>query len=402
MFFTPSGGTGDLQSILEVKEEKDIKKKKRNYLNQLAEKYRREDVIPPCPHFGQCGGCLFQNMAYEDQLLLKKEMVNDILAGWEVACVHPSSPYRYRNRMDFVTAFGKCGLRRAGSYRSVVDVTACHIMQEKSCSVYQQIRPRILETVGYDYITHSGYLRYVVIREARYTGQVMLNFVIAERENRLQPVIESLAGDVHSISLIYNGGFADMSFGVVYDTIKNGYIEESFDGIRYRITPNTFFQSNTETALEIYRRIRKEAVGRVLDLCSGVGSISLFIAGAAEHVTGIEMSREAADAANLNKESNRIENVEFICSDVKEFLGRSGADYDTIVLDPPRSGMQPGVMDYLDRRRAPKIIYMSCNPASFRDDVAALGNYTIDTIEAYDMFPQTPHVELLGILNRTE
>jgi tRNA (uracil-5-)-methyltransferase len=339
-------------------------------------------------------------MAYQDQLLLKREMVNDILAGPGVAWVRPSTPYRYRNRMDFVTAFGKCGLRREGSYRSVVDVAACHIMQEKSCGVYQKIHPCILEAEGYDYINHSGYLRYVVIRQARYTGQVMLNFVTAERENRLRSVIESIADEVHSISFLYNKGLADVSFGEVFDTIGNGHIEESFDGIRYRITPNSFFQSNAETALEIYRRIRSEAGGRVLDLCAGVGSISLFIAGAAEHVTGVEMSREATDAANMNKQTNRIENVDFICADVKEFLGGSGLDYDTIVLDPPRSGMPPGVMEYIDRGRARKIIYMSCNPASFRDDVAALSRYSIDSLEAYDMFPQTPHIELLGILTR--
>jgi len=339
-------------------------------------------------------------MAYQNQLLLKKEMVNDVLAGPGVAYVHPSSPYRYRNRMDFVTAFGKCGLRRAGSYRSVVDVAVCHIMQEKSCGVYQKIRPSVIEAEGYDYIHHSGYLRHVVIRQARYTGQVMLNFVTADRENRLRSVIESIADDVHSISFLYNDGLADVSFGAAYETIGKGHIEESFDGIRYRITPNSFFQSNAETALEIYRRIRGEAEGRVLDLCAGVGCISLFIAGAAEHVTGVEVSHEAADAADMNRRENRIENVDFICSDVKEFLGGSSVDYDTIVLDPPRSGMPPGVMEHIDRGSAQKIIYMSCNPASFRDDVAALGNYSIDSLEAYDMFPQTPHVELLGIFTR--
>jgi tRNA (uracil-5-)-methyltransferase len=340
-------------------------------------------------------------VAYEDQLLLKKELVNDALQGIAaVERVHPSVPYRYRNRMDFVTAFGKCGLRRAGSFRSVIDITGCHIMQEKSETLFRNIRPLVLETEGYDYIRHIGYLRYVVIRETRYTGQVMMNFITAARENRLRPVIETIADAAHSISVIYNNGLADVSYGEAYDTVKGGFIEESFDGILYRITPNSFFQSNSEVALIMYRRIREEAEGRVLDLCAGVGSISLFIAEKTEKVTGIEMNGEAVEAANINKQANLIENAEFICADVKDFLKNSGNGYDTIVMDPPRTGMQPAVMENAGRLMARKIVYMSCSPSSFREDVSALGNYAIESVEAYDMFPQTPHVELLGVLKR--
>ncbi len=358
-------------------------------------------MVPACPHFGQCGGCLFQELAYEDQLLLKKEMVNDALQGVvTVQSVQPSRPYRYRNRMDFVAAFGKCGLRRQGSFRSVVDITACHIMQESSEALFRSIRPLVLETEGYDYIRHNGYLRYVVVREARFTGQVMMNFVTAARENRLRPLIDSIADSAHSISIIFNSGLADVSFGEEFDTVKNGFIEESFDGIRYRITPNSFFQSNSEVALAMYRRIREEAEGKVLDLCAGVGSISLFVAGKAESVTGVEMNQEAVDAASANKQANLIENAEFICTDVKDFLKNSGPGYDTIILDPPRNGMLPAVMDQVNKLKARKIIYMSCSPASFRDDVAALGNYKIESLESYDMFPQTPHVELLCNLKR--
>jgi tRNA (uracil-5-)-methyltransferase len=344
---------------------------------------------------------MFQDMAYEEQLLLKKEMVNDTLQGIAaVEGVQPSGPYRYRNRMDFVAAFGKVGLRRAGSFRSVVDITGCRIMQEKSEALFRNIRPLVLETEGYDYIRHDGYLRYVVLREARYTGQVMMNFVTAVRENRLRPVIETIVDAAHSISIVYNSGLADVSYGEAYETVKGGFIEESFDGILYRITPNSFFQSNSEVALMMYRRIREEAEGRVLDLCAGVGSISLFIAEKAAQVTGVEMNGEAVEAANINAQTNLIENAEFICADVKDFLKNSGAGYDTIVMDPPRTGMQPAIMKNIDRLMARKIVYMSCSPASFRDDVSALGNYAIESVEAYDMFPQTPHVELLGVLKR--
>jgi 23S rRNA (uracil-5-)-methyltransferase RumA len=376
-----------------------MKKKERHYINRLIEAYREPGAVPPCPHFGQCGGCLFQNISYENQLALKKEMVNDALQGIaSVEFVHPSVPYRYRSRMDMVTAFGKRGLRRGGSYQTVIDITECRIMQEKSDFIYKKIRPLIEAIEDYDYLQHHGYLRYVVLRQVRYTGQVMVNFETAEKENRLRPVCEGITDHADSVSLIHSGGLADLSYGEIFETVKGGWIEESFDGIRYRITPNSFFQSNAEIALQMYRKIRGEVRGRVLDLCSGVGSISLFIAGAADHVTGIEMNRESTEIADINKSINGIENTEFVCSDVKDFLREAGESYETIVLDPPRSGMQYKVMHYIDHMKARKIIYMSCNPKTFRDDVIALHNYTVESVEPYDMFPQTPHVELLGIL----
>jgi tRNA (uracil-5-)-methyltransferase len=312
--------------------------------------------------------------------------------------VHPSVPYRYRSRMDMVTAFGKCGLRRAGSHRSVVDVTGCAIMQERSDALYRKVRPAVLAVEGYDYLAHNGYLRYVVVREAMHTGQVMVNFVTAARENLLGPVIEHIAGEADSISLIHSGGLADLNYGEIFETVKGGYIEEDFDGIRFRITPNSFFQSNSAVAVAMYRKIRDHARGRVLDLCSGVGSISLFMAGTAERVTGVEISREAVEVAGINRAINGIENAEFICSDARAFLLSAAGDWDTIVLDPPRSGMQQKVMEDIDRMRAGTIVYMSCNPTTFMSDIGALRNYAVESVEAYDMFPQTPHVEILSVL----
>ncbi len=376
-----------------------MKKKERQYINQLIDRYRGDGAAPSCCHFGQCGGCLFQDMDYAGQLALKRQMVNDALQGIAaVESIHPSDPYRYRSRMDMVTAFGRIGLRRRGSFRTVIDVTGCSIMQEKSDRLYQKVRP-LLETIeGYDYLRHQGYLRYAVLREARYTGQVMLNFVVAEKENRLSRVIDQIIGEADSVSILHHGGLADLSYGDILETVKAGYIEESFDGIRYRVTPNSFFQSNADIAKRMYRKIRDHARGSVLDLCSGVGSISLFIADAAERVTGVEMNPEAVEIARANREINSITNVEFICGDAGGFLKSAAGDYETIVMDPPRAGMQKSVMESIDRMNAGKIVYMSCNPKTFRDDVAVLRNYSVESVEAFDMFPQTPHIELLGVL----
>lgn len=353
----------------------------------------------PCPHFGQCGGCLFQDMTYEDQLALKRRLVNDALQGISaVDCVHASEPFRYRSRMDMVTAFGKCGLRRRGSHRVVVDIPACCIMQKTSDLLYGRVRPFIEQIEGYDYLKHQGYLRYIVLREARYTGQVMVNFVVAEKENRLREAIDAVVNDAESVSILHHGGLADLSYGAIMETVKQGYIEESFDGIRYRITPNSFFQSNADIAVKMYRKIREQVHGSVLDLCAGVGSISLFIAGSAERVTGVELNAEAVDIAGVNRSINGIDNAGFVCADAEGFLRSSAGGYDTIVMDPPRAGMQRSVMEQIDRMKAARIVYMSCNPKTFREDVVQLRSYALESVEAYDMFPQTPHIEILGIL----
>lgn len=378
-----------------------MKKKKKLLINALADAYRENPVTPPCPQFGHCGGCLFQDIPYERQLDLKKEIVNRAIAGiGSINTVYPSEPFRYRNRMDMVTAWGKCGLRRRGSFRIVVDIPSCLIMQEKSEEVFRTVRGLIGDVEGYDYLRHQGYLRYVIVREARFTGQVMANFVVASRDSRLERVMRETSPLVDSLSLILNDGLADTSYGEIIETVKGGRIEEEFDGIRYRITPNSFFQSNSFIARAMYRVIKERAHGRVLDLCAGVGSISLFIAGTVDFVTGVESSSESVETAEINREINGTGNANFVCSDAGEFLKGDSSLYDTIVLDPPRVGIGPKLMELINQRGAETVIYMSCNPNTFAADVPALSRYSLESLEAYDMFPQTPHVELLAVYRK--
>ncbi|MBN1531782.1 MAG: 23S rRNA (uracil(1939)-C(5))-methyltransferase RlmD [Spirochaetes bacterium] len=378
-----------------------MKKKKRLEFQRLIEEYRGEGTLPECPHFGECGGCLFQDVPYENQLLLKREYCNGILAGLGgVDRIVASEPYRYRNRMDMVTAFGRVGLRRAGRYRDVVDVTTCPLMQARSDELFKALRGPVLETEGYDYLAHRGYLRYIVLRQAMFTGQLMVSFVVAARENRLEGVVDAAAGGVDSVSLLFNDGLADTSFGEPFATIKEGWIEERFESIRFRITPNSFFQSNSAVALAMYRRIRDSVEGRVLDLYSGVGSISLFVAERALRVTGVEMVREAVECALANRDLNGIANAEFICADARAYLRERQDDFDTVIFDPPRSGMHPKMLRYLNDSGPRAMIYMSCNPSAFAAELRSLDRYSLQWIEAYDMFPQTPHLETLALLMR--
>ena len=378
-----------------------MKKKKKRMFADLIEKYKGEGCESRCKYFGECGGCMFQNMAYENQLLLKKEYINSIFEGISsIESVAPSTPFNYRSRMDMVTAFGKKGLRRAGSFRHVVDIETCQIMQNRSDEMYGKVRSLVEKIEDYDYLRHEGYLRYIVLRQARFTGELMVNFVVSKPENRFGFTLYDFMEEVDSSSLILSDGLADLNYGDIFQTLKKGFITENFDGIEYMITPNSFFQSNSEMALQMYRKILSLTRGRTLDLYSGVGSISLFAASAAESVTGVEVIQEAVDVAERNRENNEIENVNFICADAGEYVKESSGKFNTLILDPPRSGMNPKMLKYINEMAPERIVYMSCNPVTCRDDITKLEGYSVDFLEAYDMFPQTPHVETLTLLTK--
>ncbi|HNX22965.1 MAG TPA: 23S rRNA (uracil(1939)-C(5))-methyltransferase RlmD [Spirochaetota bacterium] len=378
-----------------------MKKKKKKMFAELIEKYKGEGCEPRCKYFGECGGCMFQNIPYENQLLLKKEYVNSIFEGiFSIESVAPSTPYGYRSRMDMVTAFGKKGLRRAGSFRHVVDIETCEIMQNRSNEMYGTVRSLVEKIEDYDYLRHEGYLRYIVLRQARFTGEVMVNFVVSKPENRFGFTLYDFMEEVDSSSLILSEGLGDLNYGDIFQTLKKGFITESFDGIDFMITPNSFFQSNSEMALQMYRKILSLTRGRTLDLYSGVGSISLFAASAAESVTGVEVIQEAVDVAERNRENNEIENVSFICADAGEYVRENSGKFETLILDPPRSGMNPKMLKHINGMAPERIVYMSCNPVTCRDDLKMLEGYNVDFLQAYDMFPQTPHVETLTFLTR--
>ncbi len=375
-------------------------KKKKRVIEALAQKYR-DGATPPCRHFGECGGCLFQDISYENQLALKEEYLREELGGvCDVGPVRASRPYGYRGRMDMVTAFGKAGLRKRGSYRRVVDIESCDIMQEKSNTAFMAIKPLIAEIEDYDYLAHTGYLRYVVLRQGMYTGELMLNFVVAAAENRLAGVIDSLPEGIGSVSLLLSDGRADVSFGEVFETVRGGTIEERLGDLRFFIAPNSFFQSNSSIALPMYEGIRSMVKGKTLDLYSGVGSISLFVAGAAESVTGVELNPEGVAMAERNRELNTIENARFVHADVLDYLRECDERFDTVILDPPRGGRHPAAAALLPELAPERIVYMSCNPPTFRDDLGALAAYRVESFEAFDMFPQTPHIETLALLVR--
>jgi 23S rRNA (uracil-5-)-methyltransferase RumA len=378
-----------------------MKKKKRRLFDALMEQYTTEPASPLCAHFPACGGCMFQHMRYEDQLALKTGYLNGIFEGiLSVDEVAPAEPFGYRTRMDFVCAFGKIGLRERGFYKFVVDIQSCPLQPERADDLMSEIRPMLLDVEGYDFLKHSGYLRYLVLRQAGGTGQLMANLIVSRPENTIDKLLEKMAAKADSVSLLVCESLADINFGDEFVRIKSGYIEENFDGIKFRITPNSFFQSNSAIALKVYRKIKDMVRGRTLDLYSGVGSISLYAAAAADSMTGVELVSEAVDTAHINREINSAENVNFICADSLDYLKSLNEKIDTLILDPPRSGMHPKMLKEISRVMPERIVYMSCNPAVFRTELEAFEGYNLKSFEAFDMFPQTPHVESLALFEK--
>jgi len=379
-----------------------VKKKKLKQVLGIADRYSDSKIEAPCPHFGQCGGCLFQDYPYDVQLQIKKDYLNMKLGDlWHFEQVQGSEPFGYRNRMDFVTAFGKMGLRQRGNYRRVVDLSTCILVQEKTRRLYESVRPMALDIEGYNYLDHEGYLRYIVFRQGFYSGELMANLVVASDHNRMDHLLEYLQQHADSVSMLLSDGLADLSFGPVLEDIKHGYIYEELGGIRFRIGPNSFFQSNSAVALRMYRVIRDNVKGNTLDLYSGVGSISLFISSVAEKVTGIEVVETAVADAKVNMEENGIQNVQFLCADAGAYLAEHESVFQTIVMDPPRAGLHPKVVKRILRASPERIVYMSCNPLTFAEDARVFTEqYSLDEVTAYDMFPQTPHIELVGVFNR--
>ena len=390
------------------------RKKYRNAIDRIAEKYL-DTAAPVCEYFGSCdgfggcGGCLFQNIAYEHQCEIKSAYLNELFAATPAMApfhgqirVEGTEPYGYRNRMDLVCSFGRKGQRERGFFKHVIDLHHCHLMSERASRVWADIRAALEGIEDYNYLTHEGYLRYVVLRSGFYSNEVMANLVLSREEEPPAKVLDAIAEKVDSLSLLLSPGYADLSFGPVIRDVKKGYIEEIFGDTSYRITPNTFFQSNSAVSMRMYDRIRSEAQGNVLDLFSGVGSITLYAAKNASHVTGVEIVEESVASARANAERNNVCNVEFIARDALDYMKENKGTFDTVILDPPRSGAHPKAIKALEEMAPPKIVYMSCNPSTFRENLELLPSYEIVSFEAHDMFPQTPHVESLAVLKRKD
>ncbi len=383
-------------------------------------------VEAPCAHYPACGGCRFQDFAYDAQVATKEQWVADSLqrlAGLKDPPLEPIVPavaqFHYRNKMEYSFAPGDdglvLGLHRAGRWDEVLDIEQCWLTSDVGNAIRNRMREWAVEEklAPYDQEAQEGYLRHLVIRESTRTGQALVQLVTArgERFDR-ERLIEGLQEfpQVKSIHWSENRGVAEVTNLPTELLWGEDAIEEELSGLRFRVRPNAFLQTNTEMADALYG-VAREFAGltggeTVYDLYCGIGTIGLSLASSALTVWGIEISEESVACAIENLELNSIGNAASFAGNVgdalRELHDRSG-EPDVVVVDPPRAGLAGKALRRLGEIGAKRIVYVSCNPTTLAGDAKRLADdygYTLLRARPVDMFPHTPHVECVALLEK--
>jgi len=376
-------------------------------------------VAPACRHFGTCGGCELQDLAYDEQLKTKRavfeKMINvaelrEFFASAPLETVPSPQPFAYRQRMDFVFAFGEAGLRLRGSYTRVVELFECHLIAPPAFAAFRRTieLARALEIPSYDYLKHEGCLRYVITRYAR-NGSVLVALVTKSDapDPRIERIAETLLAEnrAQSVHWLVQPTLADMSFGTPVRFWGREHIEESLLGLRLLLGPQNFFQANPAVAERAYALLaeygRASGLHEALDLYAGAGAIGYTLARDFRLVTAVESEPANLEMAARNAELNAILNVEFVKSDAAAWLESAVPREVYIAVNPPRLGLGPKASAQLARLNAPALGYMSCNPATLLEDLRTLRHsYRLEAAHLLDMFPQTRHFETVLLLRR--
>ncbi|MGE5433830.1 MAG: 23S rRNA (uracil(1939)-C(5))-methyltransferase RlmD [Candidatus Doudnabacteria bacterium] len=384
-------------------------------------------VDAPCAHYPACGGCRFQDLAYDAQLEAKQEQVREALrriggiAEPPVEQIVPAeSQFFYRNKLEYsftATPAGPAlGFHRAGRWDEVLEIEKCWLTTDLGNAIRGAVRDwaRGERLEPYDQAEHTGYLRHLVVREGRNTGQVLVQLVTAagERFDR-DEFVEVLRRfpEVRSIHWAVNETPAEVTNLPTTLLWGEEAIEEQLCGLRFRVRPNAFLQTNTAMAERLYGIAGEFAAltggETVYDLYCGIGTIGLSLASRALTVWGVDVSEESVACALENADLNEISNAAFFAGEtadaVAELHDRAG-DPDVIVVDPPRAGLSNKAVRRLGRLEAPRIVYVSCNPTTLAGNVkelAASWGYYLERVRPVDMFPHTPHVESVSLLMRS-
>ncbi len=376
-------------------------------------------VAPACEHFGYCGGCKWQHVEYAVQKKYKEDQVRQALihiAGIKEPPVEPiigaHKIYYYRNKMEFSFHVGPqgetlLGLHLAGRFQDIFQLSWCHLESAASNEIVKFVRERSVELglPPYHIIDHTGFLRFLVIREGKFTDQILVNIVTGKGD---YPALKILAEEigakfsaVASVSHTVNPEKANIARGEK-ETILYGadHIHEKLGEHQYRISANSFFQTNSYQVQRLYdlavELAQPDKLDRMLDLYTGTGTIAIYFSGLVREVIGVESVAAAIADAGANVELNNATNCRFAVADVADYLKQAETEkYDVVVLDPPRAGCHPDVIRSLLQLRPKKIVYISCNPATLARDVKELTgeSYTLDRVVPVDLFPHTFHIE---------
>nr|WP_284693968.1 23S rRNA (uracil(1939)-C(5))-methyltransferase RlmD [Paeniclostridium ghonii] len=374
----------------------------------------------PCKHFNVCGGCSMLSVPYEKQLEIKERQVMDLFLEQDIFGFNfqgiESSPKtkEYRNKMEYT--FGDemkdgpltLGLHKKGKHIDILTVDGCFLVDNDFIKVLTSTVEYFNEKniPYYRNMRHKGYLRNLVVRKGINTSEMMVNIVTSSQEDfdmtdyKHMLLNLDLDADLASILHTINDGLAD---AVNCDELRvlhgRDYIQEEILGLKFKISPFSFFQTNTKGAEELYK-IAREFVGEhndkiVFDLYSGTGTIGQVMAEKAKKVYGIEIIEEAVDAANKNAKLNNLTNCEFIAGDVAKTVNKLKAKPDIIIVDPPRPGVHKDAIRDISKFDSKEIVYISCNPKTLVLDLVEFKKYgyEVEKVKCMDMFPNTPHVE---------
>jgi len=383
-------------------------------------------VDAPCAHFPACGGCRFQDLAYEAQAAAKEAQVRDALqriAGLSDPPLEPIVPaesaFHYRNKLEYsftqTPAGPALGFHRAGRWDEVLEIERCWLTTDLGNALRHAVRDWAREEhlLAYDQETHEGFLRHLVVREGRNTGQALVVLVTAPGElpdaGYFVDCVRRFP-EVRSIHHAVNESVAEVTNVPATLLWGEDAIEEELAGLRVRVRPGAFLQTNTAMAEQVYR-LAVEYAGltggeTVYDLYCGIGTIGLAMSGRALSVWGVEVSEESVACAIENAELNGIANAAFFAGEVgrsvEELRDRAGPP-GVVVVDPPRSGLAGRALREVGNLEAPRLVYVSCNPTTLAGDLktlAADSGYRLERVRPVDMFPHTPHVEAVALLTR--
>ena len=400
-------------------------------LKEIIEKSPMEDVEPNCPHFGDCGGCSYQTMSYENQLKLKEDMVKGILDNaikgdyqFEGILGSPVQ-WGYRNKMEF--SFGDqfkdgplaLGMHKKNSFHDIVTVDNCKIVDRD----YNIILRCVLDYCAkkelpfYHKLRHEGYVRHLLVRRTTKTKELLVALVTtSDAEMEKKADFMGLVEEIKALDLsaklcgvihIINDGLADVvqsdETRVLYG---QEYVYEELLGLKFKISVFSFFQTNSLGAEVLYSKAR-EYIGEtkdklIFDLYSGTGTIAQILAPVAKKVVGVEIIEEAVEAAKVNASLNNLDNCTFIAGDVLKVIDELHDKPDLIVLDPPRDGINPKALQKIINFGVDRMVYISCKPTSLARDLEMLQEqgYKVEKACAVDMFPGTVHVETVVLLSQ--
>lgn len=381
----------------------------------------------PCKHFNQCGGCSILSVPYEKQIEIKERQVMDLfleqdIFGFNFQGIERSPKTKeYRNKMEYT--FGDemkdgpltLGLHKKGKHIDIITVDGCFLVDDDFIKVLTSTVEFFDEKKlpYYRNMSHKGYLRNLVVRKGINTNEMMVNIVTSSQEDfdmtEYKEMLLNLDLKCELVSILHtiNDGLAD---AVNCDELRvlhgRDYIQEELLGLKFKISPFSFFQTNTKGAEELYK-IAREFVGEhnnkvIFDLYSGTGTIGQVMAEKAKKVYGIELIEEAVEAANKNAKLNGLTNCEFIAGDVAKTVNKLKAKPDIIIVDPPRPGVHKDAIRDIAGFNSKEIVYISCNPKTLVLDLVEFKNYgyEVEKVKLMDMFPNTPHVETVVKLKR--